>query len=85
MSNPYASTQNVFITDPSGRLGSSGMTTFNFPYTPTVTSISSANYSSYDPAHSNFQQRAFEMSANTELTLAAPIVIENEDQARHIF
>jgi len=84
MSNPYASTQNVFITDPSGRLGSSGMTTFNFPYTPTVTSISSANYSSYDPAHSNFQQRAFEMSANTELTLAAPIVIENEEQARHI-
>lgn len=84
MANPYTERQNVFIKDPSGRLSGSGMDTFNFPYTPTLTSISSANYSSYDLSHSNFQQRAFEMSANTEFTLAAPIVIENEDQASHI-
>lgn len=84
MSNPYESGQHVYIKDPSGRLGSSGITEFHFPYTPTITSISSANYSSYDPTHSNFQQRAFEMSANTELTIAAPIVIENEIEARTI-
>lgn len=84
MSNPYASTQPVFIKDPSGRLSSSGMTEFNFPYTPTVTSIVSTNYGSYDMTHSNFQQRAFDMSSNAELTIAAPIVIENEEQARHI-
>ena len=82
MSNPYTSGQKVFIEDPSGRLSSSGLTEFHFPYTPTITSISSANYSSYDPTHTNFQQRAFEMSANTELTIAAPIVIDNADEAR---
>ena len=81
MSNPYTSGQHVYIADPSGRLATSGISQFHFPYTPTITSISSANYSSYDPTHSNFQQRAFEMSANTELTIAAPIVIENEDEA----
>ena len=84
MSNPYTSGQKVFIEDPSGRLSSSGLTEFHFPYTPTITSISSANYSSYDPTHTNFQQRAFEMSANTELTIAAPIVIDNADEARTI-
>ena len=84
MSNPYTSPQHVYITDPSGRLAPSGMSEFHFPYTPNVTSIGSANYSSYDMTHSNFQQRAFDMAANTELTLTAPIVIENEEQARHI-
>lgn len=84
MDNPYREGQHVYINDPSGRLGSSGLSSFHFPYTPTVTSISSANYSSYDPTHSNFQQRAFEMAANTELTIAAPIVIENEVQARTV-
>ena len=64
MNNPYATRQNVFITDPSGRLAPSGMREFNFPYTPTVTSIASSNYSSYDLTHSNFQQRAFDMAAN---------------------
>ena len=84
MNNPYATRQNVFITDPSGRLAPSGMSEFNFPYTPTVTSIASSNYSSYDLTHSNFQQRAFDMASNAELTIAAPIVIENEEQARHV-
>ena len=37
MNNPYATRQNVFIKDPSGRLAPSGMREFNFPYTPTVT------------------------------------------------
>ena len=48
MASPYASEQPVYIKDPSGRLGPSGMTQFNFPYTPTISSITNTNYSSYD-------------------------------------
>ena len=39
-------------------------TRLNFPYTPTTSIINSANYSSYDLTHSNFQQRAFDSHMN---------------------
>lgn len=84
MSNPYNQQQHVYIQDKSGRLISSGISRFYFPYTPSIQTISSANYSSYDPTQSNFQQRAFDMSANAEFTFAAPIVIENVEQAQTV-
>lgn len=84
MANPYATEQPVYIDDPSGRLSSSGMSRFYFPYTPTITTISSSGYSSYDVTHSNFQQRAFEMASNAELSIAAPFVVENEEQGEYL-
>lgn len=84
MASPYTSGQPVYIKDPSGRLASSGMTQFNFPYTPTVSTIANANYSSYDPSHTNFQQRAFEMSSNAEISITAPYVVENETQGEYL-
>ncbi len=82
--NPYITTQPVNITDPSGRLSSGGVTTFNFPYTPTVTNMVNANYSQVAPTHSNFQQQFFDSSANATINVAAPILIENVEQGQYI-
>ena len=49
---------------------SSGLKTVQFPYTPTISVITQTGYSSYDLAHSNYQQRAFEMASNTEFNMA---------------
>ena len=59
--NPYIDQQPVNIIDPSGRLGvgESGISRFNFPYTPTVSNIINANYSQAATTHSNFQQAFF--------------------------
>lgn len=84
MASPYASEQPVYIKDPSGRLGPSGMTQFNFPYTPTISSITNTNYSSYEPTHSNFQQRAFEQAANAEFSVTAPYIVENDEQGEYL-
>ena len=84
MENPYASEQPVSIKDPSGRLSSSGLSTFYFPYTPTITTISSTSYSSYDMTHSNYQQRAFDMSSNVEISITAPYVVENDAQGEYL-
>ena len=84
MENPYASEQPVSIKDPSGRLSGSGLSTFYFPYTPTITTISSTGYSSYDMTHSNFQQRAFDMATNAEISVTAPFVVENETQGEYL-
>ena len=84
MNNPYATEQPVYIDDPSNRLSSSGMSRFYFPYTPTITTIASSGYSSYDVSHSNFQQRAFEMASNAELSIAAPYVVENDEQGEYL-
>lgn len=84
-SNPYFNEQPVYIKDPSGRLGgalSQAGSTFHFPYTPTITVISSAGFSSYDPTHSNYQQKAFDLSTNSMFTLTAPIVVENDEQGQ---
>jgi hypothetical protein len=82
--NPYTDRQPVYITDPSGRLTASGIQTFNFPYTPTVSSIINTNYSSAATTHSNYQQAFFESAANASFTVTAPILIENQAQGRHI-
>ena len=82
--NPYIEKQPVYITDPSGRLKESGISTFYFPYTPTLTSLSNSNYSNAAPTHSNFQQSFFESGQNISLTIAAPILVENQEQGRHI-
>ena len=80
--NLYMESQPVYITDPSGRLTSSGLRTVQFPYTPTISVITQTGYSSYDLAHSNFQQRAFEMASNTEFNMAAPIIIRSQEEAK---
>ena len=82
--NLYIEQQPVYITDPSGRLMSSGLKTVQFPYTPTISVITQTGYSSYDLAHSNYQQRAFEMASNTEFNMAAPIIIRSEEEARAV-
>ena len=84
--NPYIDQQPVNIIDPSGRLGvgESGISRFNFPYTPTVSNIINANYSQAATTHSNFQQAFFESASNASFSVTAPILIENEAQAKHI-
>ena len=82
--NPYIDQQPVNIIDPSGRLDKSGIRRFNFPYTPTVSNIINANYSQAATTHSNFQQAFFESASNASFSVTAPILIENEAQAKHI-
>ncbi len=82
--NPYIDQQPVNIIDPSGRLEESGIRKFNFPYTPTVSNIINTNYSQAATTHSNFQQAFFESASNASFSVTAPILIENEEQAKHI-
>lgn len=82
--NPYIDQQPVNIIDPSGRLEESGIRKFNFPYTPTVSNIINTNYSQAATTHSNFQQAFFESASNASFSVTAPILIENEAQAKHI-
>ena len=82
--NPYTEAQPVFIEDPSKRLQASGISRFNFPYTPTISSIINTNYNIAATTHSNYQQAFFESAANASFSVAAPIIIENEEQGKHI-
>lgn len=87
--NPYTEEQPVFIEDPSGRLkakkvSDDGIGRFDFPYTPTISGIINTNYNIAATTHSNYQQAFFESAANASFSVAAPIVIENEEQGRHI-
>lgn len=84
--NPYIEEQPVFIKDPSNRLKEAGLkeNTFYFPYTPTISSIINTNYNVAATTHSNYQQAFFESAANASFSIAAPIIIENEEQGRHI-
>lgn len=93
MGNPYREKQHVYLKDPTGRLGRkittlSGTqlagTVFYFPYTPTITNVTSSSYSSYDMTHSNFQQKAFDMSVNSSFSLTAPMVVRNEEEANSV-
>ena len=43
--NLYIEQQPVYITDPSGRLMSSGLKTVQFPNTPTISDITQTGYS----------------------------------------
>ena len=60
-------------------------TILNFPFTPTISVIQSANYSSYDLTHTNFQQRAFDSSTNMDLNLTAPMLVRNEEEAAYVY
>ena len=60
-------------------------TILNFPFTPTISVIQSANYSSYDLTHTNFQQRAFDSSANMDLNITAPMIVRNAEEAEYVY
>lgn len=81
MVSQYTETQKVNISDPSGRLG---LQSFNFPYTPNISVSSSTNYATYDLTHTNLQQMAFQSGNNPEISLTAPIIVRNEDEANSV-
>ena len=100
MAIPYKTRQPVYLTDPSGRLtnmegiGPSAATdsynlavkaSINFPFTPTISVIQSAGYSSYDLTHTNYQQRAFDSSTNVELNITAPMIVRNAEEAEYVY
>ena len=60
-------------------------TRLNFPYTPTTSIINSANYSSYDLTHSNFQQRAFDSHMNMEVNITAPMIVRSVEEAEYVY
>ena len=60
-------------------------TRLNFPFTPTISVIQSANYSNYDLTHSNFQQRAFDSHTNMELNITAPMIVRSEEEALYVY
>ena len=81
MADAYARRSDVYLTEPSGRLGLPGIF---FPYTPTITVMNSSNYSSYTITHSNFQQMAFDLSNNAVIQLTCPIVVRDEEEVATI-
>ena len=101
MASPYYTKQPVYLEDPSGRyeniltnknasIGPAGAygntaTRLNFPFTPTISIISSSNYSEYGLTHSNFQQRAFDSHANMELNITAPMIVRSEEEADYVY
>lgn len=96
MAIPYKTKQPVYLKDPSGRLinesglgpshlGDSYTPIINFPFTPTISIINSANYSSYDLTHTNYQQRAFESSTNVEFNITAPMIVRNREEAEYVY
>ena len=99
MATPYYTKQPVYIEDPSGRFSNiltneyegprnqyaKALTRLNFPFTPTISVIQSANYSNYDLTHSNFQQRAFDSHTNMELNITAPMIVRSEEEALYVY
>lgn len=98
MASPYYTKQPVYLEEPSGRYSNilnqsqqrtgyadSTVTRLNFPFTPTISVIQSANYSSYDVTHSNFQQRAFDSHTNMELNITAPMIVRSEEEALYVY
>jgi len=101
MASPYYTKQPVYLEDPSGRhaniltnkepgyekeaLGINTPTRLNFPFTPTISIISSANYQEYQLTHANFQQRAFDSHANMELNIAAPMIVRSTEEANYVY
>jgi|TARA_R110002074_G_scaffold101359_3_gene218867 hypothetical protein len=98
MASPYYTKQPVYLEEPSGRyeniLNKSQQRTgyadttsacLNFPFTPTISIISSANYSEYGLTHSNFQQRAFDSHANMDLNITAPMIVRSEEEADYVY
>ena len=96
MAIPYKTRQPVYLKDPSGRLhnsmglgpshkGNNYPACLNFPFTPTLSIIQSANYSSYDLTHTNYQQRAFDSSTNIEFNVTAPMIVRSEEEAEYVY
>ena len=99
MASPYYTKQPVYIEEPSGRFNNIltnefegprnqygvGHARLNFPYTPTISVIQSANYNEYGLTHSNFQQRAFDSHTNMELNITAPMIVRNEEEANYVY
>lgn len=93
MATPYYTKQPVYIEDPSGRFDNiltndvayrQSNTRINFPFTPTISIIQSANYNSYEFDHSNFQQRAFVSHSNMDINLTAPMLVRSEEEAEYV-
>jgi hypothetical protein len=101
MATPYYTKQPVYLEEPSGRYGNIltnknasigpagryGNTSarLNFPFTPTISIISSANYSEYGLTHANFQQRAFDSHTNMDLNITAPMIVRSEEEAEYVY
>ena len=101
MATPYYTKQPVYLEEPSGRYGNIltnknasigpagryGNTSarLNFPFTPTISIISSANYSEYGLTHANFQQRAFDSHSNMDLNITAPMIVRSEEEAEYVY
>jgi len=101
MASPYYTRQPVYLKEPSGRyqniLARDGDTTegpagkyntptiINFPFTPTISIIQSANYQDYQITHANFQQRAFDSHANMELNMTAPMIVRSIEEANYVY
>lgn len=101
MATPYYTKQPVYLEEPSGRYGNIltnknasigpagryGNTSarLNFPFTPTISIISSANYSEYGLTHANFQQRAFDSHSNMELNITAPMIVRSVEEAEYVY
>ena len=73
--------ERVYITDPANRLNRRKV---SFPYTPTISISGDAGYSSYDPTHSNYQQKIFQSGTNAEISLIAPMIIRTELDAEEV-
>ena len=100
MASPYYTKQTVYLSEPSGRYsniltkerqGPAGRyrvntpTILNFPFTPTISIISSSNYSEYGLTHANFQQRAFDSHSNMDLNVTAPMIVRSEEEAEYVY
>jgi hypothetical protein len=51
-----------------------------FPYTPSISISSSANYQKMNPIHSNFAFQTFQHSEPGEITINAPMNVEDQEQ-----
>ena len=60
-------------------------TIINFPFTPTISIIQSANYQEYQLTHANFQQRAFDSHTNMELNMTAPMIVRSVEEADYVY
>lgn len=54
---------------------------FVFPYTPEITFSSSAKYSQLPTTHTNYQFQAYESSSPGQITITAPMNVEDQTQA----
>jgi hypothetical protein len=52
-----------------------------FPYTPDITIASNAKYNPIQTTHSNYQFNAYESSAPGQITITAPMNVEDSSQA----